>query len=1341
MDDGSPTLGVGFAIDPEGSFATLRQLEAAMGTTEAKIVAEAAKIEKATGGMINLANGTAQITTFGNATSRELANVARETSRAEKAGEAMVRRMEQQAEVFGKSASEIRQMRAEMRAVEADSRGLTELAGRIRATSAEMDRLEASSVGFASTGNRSRNVVAALIPQVNDLGVQFAMAAQSSNPLQMAMMAIIQQGAQIQQIGMQAGVGLGGMARQMLTAIGSFLLAHPAILAVTAGIAAGAFAFKGFAETLEKRAPVNDYIKTLGLTDEEAKKLTNTHVTLGDAAGAAWDMIKEALNLESVFAAVNGWVSKAAAWLYSQFKDASASVYAAMKATYDNIGRLWKNLPDLLGDAVVLSVNKTLDAVQSLINEVIGGINWLAEKSNAVFGTEFGSIGKVNLSRFKGQYSAAGQDFGAAFGASFNKAYGQAMATFDRFETGALRNRDERLSAQADEIIKDRKKKAEKAAKDEIDLAKWAAEQMAAAYGNAWKLAQEIQQRNLEWGKGDATWGEKDIADRKAADALKQAGIDSARDALSAYMQDLDAVSDQVDRVAANMRDSFGSVGDAIGGVITVLDEYGKRQKYIDEQRKLGLLTAEQDAALQKRAALDQIGLFGDMTSAAKGFFREGSSGYKALETAEKAFRAVEFALSVRAMAQDAIETVSSIAKSGARTATKAVEAVVSAISSLPFPLNLAAGAATIGALASIGVAIAGSFGGSSNTLPKSNDGTGTVFGDVTAKSDSIKRSIDALKEVDTVMLSYSRQMAASLQSIESQIGGFASLVLRTDNVNASGGVNTGFKTNAIGSVLGAAPLIGGFIKSLFGTKTSIVGSGLFGSAQSLEDILSGGFDASYYSDVQKKKKFLGLTTSTKYSTQYGDADGELENQFTLILRQFNDAILAASGPLGTSTAEITQRLNGFVVDIGKIDLQGLTGEEIEEKLSAVFGAAADDMARAAFPGIDQFQQVGEGLFETLVRVSSTVESVTASLGLLGSSATAMGIDVKVALAGQFESLSELTSAADAYFETYYSKAEQAAARTAQFAGVFDSLGLSMPSSLAGFRALVDAQDLATAAGQATYATLLQLAPAFADLQSAMNGAKSAADILSERQNLERQMLELQGNTATIRALDLAQLDASNRALQEQVWALQDAKEAADAAQQLKDAWSSVGDSIMDEVNRIRGIADGSGTGSFATLLGQFNVATSAAKAGDQDAASSLPGLSQALLQAAELAATSRQELDRVKAQTAAALESVYSVVMAANGGTGAATGAGAPTGTILSAAATAASVNAAPAQANDNLAEQFRALRDEVVQLRNDNNSGHAATAGNTGAIKRTLDNVTSDSGGNALSVAGAAA
>ena len=62
------------------------------------------------------------------------------------------------------------------------------------------------------------------------------------------------------------------------------------------------------------------------------------------------------------------------------------------------------------------------------------------------------------------------------------------------------------------------------------------------------------------------------------------------------------------------------------------------------------------------------------------------------------------------------------------------------------------------------------------------------------------------------------------------------------------------------------------------------------------------------------------------------------------------------------------------MVSIGKINLKGLSGEEIQEKLEAVFGAAADDLAKQAFGGLEDFQTVGEGYYETLVKVASAVE-------------------------------------------------------------------------------------------------------------------------------------------------------------------------------------------------------------------------------------------------------------------------------------------------------------------------------------------------------------------------------
>lgn len=678
-------------------------------------------------------------------------------------------------------------------------------------------------------------------------------------------------------------------------------------------------------------------------------------------------------------------------------------------------------------------------------------------------------------------------------------------------------------------------------------------------------LAQYEAEAVIRANPGMSPEKQKELAETYKDRAKNQEFVNQAtlayNESLSRTANLWDIISGKISSAGQGMASAFGEGGRAIGDLASIYADYNASRSRAEEEHRKAILDAgdnQQRIAMENerfalRSSGAQVEAFGDMAAAAKGFFKEGSSGYKALAAAEKVYRLAQFAMSLQSMVQNTLETTTTVANAGVK-ATAEGTAGIAAQSKLPFPFNIAAMAATGAALVAAGVMVFGGTNAGSNTLPKSNEGRGTVFGDTEAQSESIRRGIDALADIDTVMLGHSRDMAASLKSIESQIGGFASLVLRTGNVNASNGVVEGFNPNGIGSALGGVPVIGGLLKGLFGTKTKVVGSGLFGDAQTLDEILGGGFDASYYSDVQKKKKLFGITTSTKYSTKFGEADLGLENQFTLILREFNSAILSAAGPLGESTGAIEQKLRGFVVDIGKIDLQGLTGEEIEEKLSAVFGSAADKMATAAFPGMERFQKVGEGLFETLVRVSSTVESVTASLDLLGSSSAALGIDAKVGLAGRFENVGAFSSGIEGYFDKFYSEQEKAAARTAQMTRVFEGMGLTMPGTIAAFRSLVEAQDLASASGQSTYATLLQLAPAFADLRAEMVGAeqatRSVADVLAERRDIERKILELQGNTSALRDLDIAKIDESNRALQQRYWALSDEKEAIAAATQ-----------------------------------------------------------------------------------------------------------------------------------------------------------------------------------------------
>lgn len=827
------------------------------------------------------------------------------------------------------------------------------------------------------------------------------------------------------------------------------------------------------------------------------------------------------------------------------------------------------------------------------------------------------------------------------------------------------------------------------------------------------------------------------LIDKDAATEKEAEGIRRLNEALAGNAELWDAIARNAQNAANGMSDAFGRVGGALGGLASIYADFRAEQARATVEHAQRMADAADDEMKRQRelarnamaTSTAQIGLYGDMASAAKGFFKEKSAGWRAVAAAEKVFRAVEFAMSMKAMIQNVAETAGFVANSAARATAAGTEGIANQ-SKLPFPFNIAAMAATGAALIAAGVAVLGGRGGGGN-MPDTNTGTGTVLGDPAPQSESIKRAIDALREVDTTTSVYAREMAASLRSIESQIGGFASLLVRNaDSITASDGVMEGFKTNAIGSVLSKIPLIGGILGGLFGTKTTILGNGLFGGPQSLGSILNSGFDASYYTDIKKKKKLFGITTSNKTSTQYSAADPMLENQFTLILRQFNDAILAAAGPLGQSTDAIAARLQSFVINIGKIDLQGLTGAQIEEKLNAVFGAAADNMANAAYPGMTRFQKVGEGAFETLVRVASTVEAVTMSFDQLGRASAGLGIDVKMAVADQFDSVSAMSSAVDAYFKAFYTPAEQAAAQAAQLGKVFDSMGIAMPATLDAYRTLVDMQDVTTTAGREAYAMLLQLAPAFADVKAAMEGAKSAADILAERMDLERKMLELLGDTAALRALDLAKLDVSNRALQEQIWALQDTQAAAKAADELRKAWASVGDTIMDEVRRIRGLSDATGAASYAALLGQFNAATSAARGGDMDAAKSLPQLSQAMLAAAQDAARSRQELDRVRAMAAASLEATYGLI---GGGSGDAT-----SDAALLAAASANSP--ATGSANDNLAGTMGAkideLRAENAQMRKDLTAALAKIAGDTGKVARKLDDVTGSSGGNAVSV-----
>lgn len=180
-------------------------------------------------------------------------------------------------------------------------------------------------------------------------------------------------------------------------------------------------------------------------------------------------------------------------------------------------------------------------------------------------------------------------------------------------------------------------------------------------------------------------------------------------------------------------------------------------------------------------------------------------------------------------------------------------------------------------------------------------------------------------------------------------------------------------------------------------------------------------------------------------------------------------------------------------------------------------------------------------------------------------------------------------------------------------------------------------------------AELAELAPAnralqerIYKLQDEAAAAAKAAAIASEREGLQKQLYALEGNTAAIRALELAKLDPSNRALQERIWALQDEKEAADkataAAKQTRDAWKALSESLIEEAARTRAMLVPQSRQGLSELQAQFAVANAMARAGDQKAAGSLTGLNQSILNVGQ-SQLSGADYRRLVASQAFALE------------------------------------------------------------------------------------------------------
>lgn len=184
------------------------------------------------------------------------------------------------------------------------------------------------------------------------------------------------------------------------------------------------------------------------------------------------------------------------------------------------------------------------------------------------------------------------------------------------------------------------------------------------------------------------------------------------------------------------------------------------------------------------------------------------------------------------------------------------------------------------------------------------------------------------------------------------------------------------------------------------------------------------------------------------------------------------DNLIAASGEAGKS-------LNGWTFAINQ---QVNTEEQVKQLTLDV----ADSMGRYMIPSLAAFMQQGESLADTAVRMRDIFVTTDAMLAMVGQTFTTVGLasmQMRSDLIAAFGGVQQANTSMQAYYQAFFSEGERVANSWTQMSNILRQLGFNvLPTSNAGFRALVEAQDLSTAAGQQMFATLITLAPTFDQL-------------------------------------------------------------------------------------------------------------------------------------------------------------------------------------------------------------------------------------------------------------------
>lgn len=296
----------------------------------------------------------------------------------------------------------------------------------------------------------------------------------------------------------------------------------------------------------------------------------------------------------------------------------------------------------------------------------------------------------------------------------------------------------------------------------------------------------------------------------------------------------------------------------------------------------------------------------------------------------------------------------------------------------------------------------------------------------------------------------------------------------------------------AIGGPIGG--VIGSFVGGLFGgggpdphdnTDTTSVGFKLSKSGVA-------GFGAGAFADDT-----TGFTGGAPFSTTSGYTRGRSRWEDNVALPQ---ATLAA---INTAAAQLfvggANLASGLGLDPHIVDSAAVANHAFST-VEAALSDLSDAIVTKVIPNIKDFQQANEKLGDTATRLVAEfnlTNLIARMRGQTGTQTFGSGLAGRDQLVQLLGGTSNASSAIGSYYQNFYTDAERKKNAQGEISATLKSLGISQAvDTREQFRAIVEAQDLATESGRKMYASLVSIADAFAGITDVATAAAAATNNL-----------------------------------------------------------------------------------------------------------------------------------------------------------------------------------------------------------------------------------------------------